>query len=103
MSEQDDLRDILGEELFNELDSLDRHGLDIGPVDENKLMEIATKEYMVAMPFKGEQALDLVAALFHAAENGCKDCEGYITKFSGQIIGAMWLEILKTEDLLEEE
>lgn len=102
MSDEDDLKNILGEELFNELDSLDRHQLDIGPVDENKLMEIAAKEYLVAIPFKGDLALDLVAALFHAAEDNCKDCEGYITKFSGQIIGEMWVEILKAEELLDE-
>lgn len=102
MSEQDDLKNILGEEIFNELDSLDRHEMDFEFVDENVLNEIASKEYMAAIPFRGEEALDLVAALFHAAEEGCKECESYITKFSGQVIGGMWIEILKVEGLLND-
>lgn len=102
MSEEDDLKNILGEELFNELDQLDIDIPDFTPLDENKLIEIASTEYMMGMAFKGEQALDLVAALYHAAEENCKDCEGYITKFSGHIIGEMWIEILKTENLLGE-
>lgn len=101
---EDDLRRVLGEELFNELDALEIPDyLDFKPFDEKRLMEIASTEYQITIAFPGEQALDLVAALVHAAETGCKECEALLIKFAGQAIGTMWVGILQSENLLDEE
>lgn len=103
MSEQnDDLKDILGEELFNELNSLDPHE-NFPEIDEAKLMEIASKGYQAVIEFGGEQALDLIAALFHAADEKCEDCKDHITRFSGSIIGSMWVAILAAEGIIEND
>jgi len=102
MSDCDDLRNILGEELFNELDSLDDFEIDLKPVNEKKLEHISQSEYKMSVVFKGEQALDLVSALFHAAEEGCKECESFLAQFSGQVISSMWIEIIRSEELMGE-
>jgi hypothetical protein len=103
MSEpNDDLKNILGEELFDELNSLDPHD-GFPEIDEAKLIEISLKGYQATIEFGGEQALDLVAALFHAADEKCEECKDHITRFSGSVIGSMWMAILASEGLIESE
>jgi len=100
---QDDLKAILGEELFNELDSFNPPEMNLEMVPEEILKNIVNKEYLLSTVFSGELATDMIAALFHAAEENCKDCEAELVKFAGAVIGTMWVQILKDEHLVGDD
>ena len=90
----DDLRNILGDELFDELSELsknipenDLNRFDI--LSEEQLDEIANTIFMVQAPMSGSFALQLIASLIHAHEADCETCWAEINMFTISFIGSI--------------
>ncbi len=90
----DDLRNILGDELFDELSELSKNlpENDLNRFDvlsEEQLDEIANTIFMVQAPMSGTFALQLIASLIHAHETGCETCWAEINMFTISFIGSI--------------
>ena len=101
----DELKDILGAEVYEELEQFSRKEIPIlqkllGPAS---VEEIAQNVYVFPFSFQGETALELMGNLIHAAEEGCVDCENKVMRFAGSMIGAMWVTILEEQEMLKQE
>jgi len=104
---EDPLEQILGKKLYEELNNLDesvtRAKFLIEGIDEATLHGMIDTEYGAYMPFNGKLALDLLGALHHAATKGCTNCETFVMRFAGNVIGNMWVDILTEEGLIQDE
>jgi hypothetical protein len=90
----DDLRNVLGDELFDELSELsknisenDLNRFDI--LSEDQLEELANTVFMVEVPMSGSFALQLIASLIHAHESDCETCWAEINMFTISLIGSI--------------
>lgn len=101
----DELRDILGADVYEELEQFGKNEIPIMQrlVSPEVVAEISSKVYAFPLSFEGESALELMSGLIHAAETGCIDCETKILRFAGGVIGAMWVAILEEQQMLDNE
>lgn len=92
MSDPDELKNILGEELFEELS---RHtALQFGNFTEEQFALIIDYDYRIVMPVSGEYAVGLIGALFHSSDYDCVECQEMIDNFAGHLIASIWNTII---------
>ena len=103
----EELKQILGDDVFDELETRGHSQisdftemLQSGIVDDKLLKKVSETEYEVPLVFNGPTVLDTVAALFHAAENQCQDCERMLMEFAVRVIAKIWVATLKAEGVL---
>jgi hypothetical protein len=95
----DEMRRVLGAELFTELAELgglfDHQECEaFEELSEIEMAAICDKDYVIALPFTGEAVLKLVSALHHASEADCDDCQQQLASFTGSFLGAMWTAVM---------
>ena len=92
MSEPDELKDVLGEELFEELS---RHTAtkQFADLTDEQFDQIVDYDYHIVMPISGEYAVGLIGALFHSTDYGCGECQEMIDNFTGHLIASIWTTI----------
>jgi len=104
----DELRDILGNELFEELSDLSKNisENDIENVDvltEEQVEKIANTVFMVQVPMAGTFALELLASLIHAHETGCETCWAEMNWFTISFIGSLVTTMLEDIKGMDDE
>lgn len=104
----DNLRDILGDELFDELQQLSPEDVELemnllGEIElpQELLDIIADTEYRITIPIQGSTLLDAVSALMHAAEEDCQNCLKFATELSIRIIAQLWISVMQTEGIIK--
>lgn len=90
----DELRNILGPELFDELSELskDLPATDFDRFDvlsEDQIEEIANTTFMVQTPMSGSFILQMIASLMHAHETDCETCWAELNMFTINFVGTM--------------
>lgn len=93
MSESDELKNVLGEELYEELS---RHTAtkQFGDLTDEQFDQIIDYDYHIVMPISGTYAVGLIGALFHSSDYECDDCEQMIENFTGHLIASIWNTIV---------
>jgi hypothetical protein len=92
----DELENILGPELFSELNTMGDEFVNdpFLDIDENVLEEIASTVYELVIPFQGDLGIELVTALHHMNTTDCGDCYVFLNQFLIALLGHMWTQIL---------
>jgi len=99
----DELRDILGEELFNELSSLSDEFEDpelssiislVEKITGKHIEEIENSIFSMQIPISGVFALELFSSLVHAYDTGCEICAAKVNLFAVSMIGTMIITII---------
>lgn len=90
----DELRNILGDELFDELSEMSKNIsensiYDAEVLSEAEIAKIVDTVYMVQVPMGGTFALELMAALLHAHETDCESCWAEMNLFTISFIATM--------------
>ena len=93
MSDPDELKDVLGDELYEELSrhTATKHFADL---TEEQFDLILDYDYHIVMPISGEYAVGLIGALFHSTDYDCDDCILMIDNFTGHLIASIWNTII---------
>lgn len=95
----DELRSILGEELFKELSALSEKISDddlqkVDVLTDEQVDRIANTVFMVQVPIGGTYALELMSALVHAHETDCDNCWTEMNWFTISFIASLMTTIL---------
>lgn len=85
----DELKDVLGEELYEELS---RHTAtqQFGDLTEEQFAAILEYDYHIVIPISGSYAVGLIGALFHSTDYDCTECEDMIGNFTDHLIVSIW-------------
>lgn len=96
----DELRNILGDELFAELTELGEEinaDMEVGVFKSltSEQIELLKEQILwVEMPLPGDLALGMVSALIHATRTGCARCEDELATFTSEVIAHIWFALL---------
>lgn len=100
----DELRDILGEQLFTELSQLTGcaglEGMSDGT--EALLKRMGGQLFHVVLPLPGNAIVMLASRLAHAAE-GCEECADRLARFTGLVVMASWNAMVEADRMLSDE
>ena len=98
MSNPDDLKNVLGKELYEELSrhTATKHFADL---TEEQFDLILDFDYHIVMPVSGEYAVGLIGALFHSTDYDCDDCTEMIDNFTGNLIASIWNTIIEVHGI----
>lgn len=92
----DELENILGPELFNELNVMGDDFVDdpFFEIDEDAIEQIANTIYEIVIPFQGDLGIELVTALHHVNTSDCGECYTFLNQFLIALLGHMWTQML---------
>ncbi len=93
MSDSDELKNVLGKELYEELS---RHTAtkQFGDLTDEQFDQVIDYDYHIVMPVSGEYAIGLIGALFHSTDHECDDCQEMIDDFTASLIASIWNTII---------
>lgn len=95
--DDDELRSILGDETYDELERVVQK-FDPSRLTDEQLAQIQSGTYTITYPITGEDALDLILTFYCSLKNACIDCGSDLLAFLKEIITELNYTLLESVD-----